>query len=102
MDYTSQGLQTTVRPRLLVVSARHGLAQYDRARNLGRILGLPPGHPLPAPGAAQQALCRREAELDQARRRHEASWHPADHVLVMTALLFEAKANAALAAQPVG
>lgn len=102
MDHSTQGLQTTIRPRLLVVAARHGLAQYDRARSLARILGLPMGHPLPAPGAAQQALVQREAELDHARRHHDASWHPADHVMVMTALLHEARANCTARAVPFG
>jgi len=83
------------------VAARHGLAQYDRNRSLARLLGLPLGHPLPAPGAAQDALTRREAELDHARRHHDAAWHPADHVLIMTALLFEARARSADPAQKV-
>lgn len=91
MDQSAHGLQTTIRPRLLVVAARHGLAQYDRARSLGRILGLPMGHALPDPARAQAALVRREAEMDLARRSHDASWHPAEHVLVMTALLHEAR-----------
>lgn len=99
MDHSAHGLQTTIRPRLLVVAARHGLAQYDRERSLGRLLGLPLGHPLPAPGAAQAALTRREAELDQARRQHDAAWHPADHVMVMTALLYEARARSTEMAQ---
>ncbi|MCL1628710.1 DUF6477 family protein [Roseibaca sp. V10] len=43
MDQSTHGLQTTIRPRLMVVAARHGLAQYDRARSLGRLLGLPLG-----------------------------------------------------------
>lgn len=29
--------------------------------------------------------------MDLARRSHDASWHPAEHVLVMTALLHEAR-----------
>lgn len=102
MNHTAHMLQTTLRPRLLVVAARHGLAQYDRERCLARVLGLPLGQPLPQPSLAQAALVRREAELDLARRRHDASWHPADHVLVMTALLFEARSQHTPAAHPVG
>lgn len=102
MDHSTHGLQTTIRPRLLVVAARHGLAQYDRARCLGRILGLPIGHSLPELGSAQDVLERREAEMDHARRHHDASWHPADHVMVMTALLHEARANSSPSAVPFG
>ena len=91
MDQSAHDLQTTIRPRLMVVAARHGLAQYDRARSLGRVLGLPLGHALPDPIVAQARLVRREAEMENARRAHDASWHPADHVLVMTALLHEAR-----------
>lgn len=94
MDQSAHGLQTTIRPRLLVVAARHGLAHYDRARSLGRLLGLPMGQALPDPAAAQAVLMRREAEMERARRDHDAGWHPAEHVLVMTALLFEARSQA--------
>ncbi|CUX80836.1 MAG: Protein of unknown function (DUF3204) [Roseibaca calidilacus] len=99
MDQSAHGLQTTIRPRLLVVAARHGLAQYDRSRSLGRLLGLPVGHSLPEPAQAQAALTRREAEMDRARRAHDASWHPAEHVLVMTALLHEARSRSEAVAQ---
>ncbi|MBN2760659.1 MAG: hypothetical protein JXQ79_09180 [Rhodobacteraceae bacterium] len=102
MTQTTFGLQTTIRPRLLVVAARHGLAQYDRARHLARVLGLPLGYPLPAPGAAQDALVQREAEMDHARRHHDAGWHPADHVMVMTALLHEARITGTAQAMPLG
>lgn len=101
MDQSTQDLQTTIRPRLLVVAARHGLAQYDRARCLARILGLPIGRALPPHGTAQNMLAQREAEMDYARRHHDAAWHAADHVLVMTALLFEARANGANRTEPI-
>ncbi|NBB98376.1 MAG: hypothetical protein GVY34_09445 [Alphaproteobacteria bacterium] len=101
MDQSTQGLQTTIRPRLLVVAARHGLAQYERDRSLARVLGLPIGQPLPCPGAALTILTRREAELDHARRHHDAAWHPGEHVMVMTALLHEARLGRADPARTV-
>lgn len=101
MDQATQGLQTTIRPRLLVVAARHGLAQYDRDRALARVLGLPIGQPLPSLGSALSALTRREGELEYARRHHDAAWHPAEHVMVMTALLYEARSRHADKAQTV-
>lgn len=99
MDQSAHGLQTTIRPRLMVVAARHGLAQYDRTRSLGRLLGLPMGHSLPDAATAKAALACREAEMEHARRSHDASWHPAEHVMVMTALLHEARSLAEPAAQ---
>lgn len=100
MTQTTFGLQTTIRPRLLIVAARHGVAQYDRTRHLARVLGLPLGQPLPPPGGAQDMLVQREAEMDQARRHHDASWHPANHVMVMTALLHEARITGTAQAMP--
>jgi hypothetical protein len=84
-------LQTTIRPRLMVVSARHALAGYDRARMLPRVLRQPIGQALPEPATALAWLRRREAELNAARRAHDARWHAGEHVLVMTALLHEAR-----------
>ena len=99
MDQSAHDLQMTIRPRLMVVAARHALAQYDRTRSLGRLLGLPLGHALPDPVSARETLVRREAEMEMARRVHDAGWHPADHVLVMTALLHEARSCSAGMAQ---
>jgi len=91
MSQTRPALDTTIRPRVLVVAARHGLAQYDRARYLPRLLGLPAGRVLPDTAAALDALRARERATEDARRRHAASWRAAEHVLLMTALLAEAR-----------
>ncbi|TVP73802.1 MAG: hypothetical protein EA339_02010 [Rhodobacteraceae bacterium] len=84
------GLETLIRPRLLVVAARHGLADYHRATLLPRLLGLPIGRKLPAPADALKLLLARERILEQARRHHDASWRAADHVAVIMAILHEA------------
>lgn len=84
-------LDTLIRPRLMVVSARYALGEYDRDVLLPRLLGLPVGRALPAPVEALRQLVALERSLEQARRRHDASWRASDHVAVMTALLHEAQ-----------
>ncbi len=95
MQTLSSGLETLIRPRLLVVAARHGLADYHRATLLPRLLGLPIGRKLPAPKTALDLLLARERVLEQARRHHDASWRAADHVAVIMAILHEANEIAA-------
>ena len=92
MHFAFSTLDTLIRPRLLVVAARHGLSEYSRATLLPRLLGLPAARNLPAPGDALQLLMMRERALETARRHHDASWRAADHVAIMTAILHEARA----------
>jgi hypothetical protein len=84
----------------MVVSARHGLAGYDRARMLPRLLRQPVGQPLPDPAQALARLITREADLNAARRAHDARWHAGEHVLVMTALLHELRSVTAQGPRP--
>lgn len=84
-------LDTLIRPRLLIVSARHGLTEYSRAIMLPRLLGLPIGRNLPQPKDALTQLMTKERILETARRHHDASWRAADHVGVLTAMLHEAQ-----------
>ena len=72
------------RPRLLIRAARHGMADYERNRDLRRLLG---GTPTPA--AAMTRLIETEAQLEDARRDGEASYDVARHVEVMIAMLSE-------------
>lgn len=85
-------LDTLIRPRLLIVSARHGLPDYNRSVMLPRLLGLPLGRNLPQAKIALDQLMSRERELEVARRSHDAGWRAADHVAVLTAMLHEALA----------
>ena len=94
MHIASSTLDTLIRPRLLIVSARHALRDYNRATRLARLLGLPMARALPAPNVAFAQLLERERALEHARRTHDASWSAAEHVAVMTALLHEALLNA--------
>lgn len=82
-------LETSIRPRLLVVAARHAMQDYLRMTILPKLLGLPMGAPLPAGPAVIEALSLREAAMERARRHHDASWRAADHVLLLAALMAE-------------
>ncbi len=90
MNDLSFSLDTLIRPRLLVVSARYALHEYDRRKRLPRLLGLPVGRSLPDNPEALEQLITLERSYEKARRRHDASWRAADHVAVITALLHEA------------
>jgi hypothetical protein len=90
MHIAHSTLDTLIRPRLLIVSARHALRDYNRAARLPRLLGLAMTHTLPTPKHALSQLLERERALEHARRTHDASWSAATHVAVMTALLYEA------------
>ncbi|WFE73954.1 DUF6477 family protein [Roseinatronobacter sp. S2] len=84
-------LETTIRPRLLVVAARHAMCEYRRDTLLPKLLELPFASVLPPVHDAVQRLTLIEAMMDHARRRHEAGWRAADHVLVMAALMSETR-----------
>lgn len=88
------------RPKLLMQTARHGLAQYDRQRDLRRILRLPAA---PAPGhACVETLVALERTHEDRRTRAQdmpgCPWRAAQHVEVLIALL----AESALILRPVG
>lgn len=93
MNLAATSFETLVRPRLLVVAARHGLESFDRDTHLPRLLDLPFGHALPSHSEALVSLMALERRFEAARRHHDASWRAADHVGVMTALLNEARAS---------
>lgn len=84
-------LRQVRRPRLLLRSARFGLADYARERDLRRVLRLP-APPSPGPGVVRQLLALES--LVEAQRLHPgpgAHWRAARHVEVLTALLAEAR-----------
>lgn len=100
MHFALSTLDSLIRPRLMVVAARHGLNDYNRAVLLPRLLELPMGRSLPAPQIVLAQLMARERAMEAARRHHDANWRAATHVAVMTALLFEARACACARAEP--
>jgi hypothetical protein len=90
---TFDTLRRTHRPRLLLRTARLGLADYVRERDLRRILRLP-APPPPGP-QSMAALLALEAAQERLRTRvpSEAGepWRAARHVEVLIALLAEAR-----------
>lgn len=85
------GLETTIRPRLLVVAARHALAGYQRDTMLPRVLGLALHAPVAVSASVLETLIATEAAMEQARRTHAAGWRAGAHVLALAALLHEAQ-----------
>jgi hypothetical protein len=76
------------RPRLLIRAARFGLADYNRDRDLMRLMRLPA---TPSPARAVDGLIAEEARLEAIRLAGEASYSVARHVEVLIALMAEAR-----------
>lgn len=74
------------RPALLIRAARIGLADYNRGRDLRRLMRL--ADP-PAPERALASLIAEEARLDAIRRAGEAGYSVTRHVEVLIAMLGE-------------
>ena len=76
------------RPKLLIRAARFGQRDYDRNRDLRRLLA---ARDLPRPEAALQALMDEEAQLEQARRGGAAAYSFLRHIEVLIAMMAEAR-----------
>lgn len=76
------------RPKLLIRAARFGLADYDRVRDLGRLMRQPV---TPSPHVAVDRLITQEALLEENRKAGGAGYSPARHVEVLIALIAEAR-----------
>lgn len=81
----AKALAALKRPRLLISAARHGAAEYDRNRDLKRLLA----GAAPSPQQAIAELIDAESALETARRDGGASYSVAHHVDVMIAILAE-------------
>ncbi|MDJ1007139.1 MAG: DUF6477 family protein [Paracoccaceae bacterium] len=76
------------RPRLLISAARFGLADYDRSRDLRRLLRL---GAVPSPGQAVARLMDEEAGLEATRQAGAATYSVSRHVDLLIALMGEAR-----------
>lgn len=76
------------RPRLLIRAARFGLADYNRDRDLKRLMRLPDA---PRPKVAVDRLIAEEAEMEARRTQGVAAYSPARHVEILIALMAEAR-----------
>ena len=81
-------LNTLRRPRLLIRAARFGLRDYNRDRDLRRLVR---SETLPAPARAVPTLIAEEARIEETRRARDAAYSPARHVELLVALIAEAR-----------
>ncbi|MEZ5886553.1 MAG: DUF6477 family protein [Paracoccaceae bacterium] len=76
------------RPALLVRAARAGLMDYNRRRDLKRVMRT--AH-VPQPEAAVSALLQEEERLEEIRRKGDATYSFARHIEVLIAMIAEAR-----------
>lgn len=76
------------RPRLLVRAARHGLAEYNRSRDLQRIAGHAAGK---TSHSLVEHLIEREEQLEENRKKGDGSYSIARHIEVLVALMAECR-----------
>lgn len=85
------------RPRLLIRAARAGLGDYDRIRDLRRLVRTAS---TPGPDAALRQLLEEEHRLESIRQTGDASYSMTRHVEVMIAMMAEAAALRPPCAEP--
>jgi hypothetical protein len=83
-----QLLSSLRRPRLLIRAARFGMADYNRERDLKRLIREPSA---PSPAKAVTRLISEEAILEDNRTSGDATHSVARHVEILIALMAEAK-----------
>lgn len=86
MTTTNNMLKTLRRPRLLVRAARFGLSEYNRDKDLNKLMKTTA---TPTPAQAVDGLLATEAQLEDTRKSGDASYSCARHVEVLIALLAE-------------
>lgn len=91
-------LATLRRPRLLIRAARLGIADYNRERDLKRLM-----HCMrtPSPSAALEALVEQESHLEESRKAGAAAYSATRHVDILIALMAEARLLPRPAVRPV-
>ncbi len=83
-----QVLANIRRPRLLIRAARFGIAEYNRDRDLKRVMKTATP---PSPIKAVNSLIAEEARLEETRQAGDAAYSVARHVDVLIALMAEAR-----------
>ena len=76
------------RPRLLIRAARFGLKDYNRNRDLKRILR---GDAVPGPSHALSRLMDLEAAQEDTRQRGDAGYSVSMHLELLIAIMAEAR-----------
>ena len=86
-DLTTR-LDALRRPRLLIRAARAGQMEYNRNRDLKRLMR---ADAPPAPARALARLMDLEAELEETRQAGDAAYSLGRHVEILIALMAEAR-----------
>ena len=76
------------RPRLLIRAARTGTVEYNRNRDLRRVLR---SEDMPGPAKSVPRLIDLEAEQEQLRTDARGSYSPSRHIEILIALMGEAR-----------
>lgn len=76
------------RPSLLIRAARFGLTDYNRTRDLKRVMGTSTGL---APARVIDGLIEKEAHFEATRKKGDAGYSVARHIEVLIALMAEAR-----------
>lgn len=76
------------RPHLLIRAARFGMNDYDRKRDLRRLIR---ADAPPSPERALDRLMAEEAEIEDVRRAKTAGYSVARHVELLIAIMAEAR-----------
>lgn len=79
-------LSNVRRPRLLIRAARFGVQDYERKRDLKRVIS---SGEAPSPARAMHCLMTEEARLEDIRKTGDATYSVARHVEVLIALMAE-------------
>ena len=88
MSALIESLAHVRRPRLLIRAARFGLEDYNRLRDLKRILR---EDQAPSPSAALPRLIDLEAEQEETRTRGDAAYSVVRHLEILIALMAETR-----------
>lgn len=86
MTDTFNRFKTLRRPSLLVRAARFGLAEYNRDRDLKKLMK---SAVTPSPEVAVDELLQEEERLEITRKTGDASYSIAYHIEVLVALMCE-------------
>ncbi|MCC6941752.1 MAG: hypothetical protein IT551_09130 [Novosphingobium sp.] len=76
------------RPRLLIRAARAGLCDYNRTRDLKRLMRV---QAAPSPDRAMTALLAEEQDLEETRRKGDASYSLVRHIDILIAMMAEVR-----------
>lgn len=83
-----QSLRNLKRPRMLVSAARIGTENYNRSRDLKRLID---ASATPSPTRAVNTLISKEAQIEETRKTGDAAYSVGKHVEILIALMAEAQ-----------